>query len=356
MGHAAAAERPQMAQAKGAATLGQPDPGYIMRIGLGFMGSRVLQVAVGLDLFTVLGDRSMTAQQMGQALGLHPRGQYDFFDALVALKLLDREGDGPEGRYRNMPSTAVFLDRRSPMCIGGMINMLNNREYNIWGKLLSGLKTGMSQGAKGQSIFDELESSEAQMEFLEAMNGVQNANFHTLAQKFDFQRYKTVCDVGCGLALLAIIVGGHHKHLSFHVLDLPAVTPHTQRRIDAAGMADRATVQAGDFFVSHLPNVDIVFMGNVLHDWDLEKKMVLIRKAYDALPEGGAFVVVEDVIDNGRRKNVFGLLMSLNMLVETGDGFNFTMADFQRWCCDVGFGRFDAIPLVGSSTALVAYK
>ncbi|CAD7702072.1 unnamed protein product [Ostreobium quekettii] len=335
----------------------QPDPGHIMQIGMGFMASRVLQVAVGLDLFTVLGHSAMNAEELGRALELHPRGTYDFFDALVALKLLDREGDGVDGRYRNTPSTAAFLDRNSPKWLGGIINMMNSRLYGVWGGLLGGLKTGTLQSTQGESFFDYLASSrEVLVDFLEAMNSIQRPNFHLLAEKFDFQRYKSVSDAGCGLALLAIIVGGYHKHLAFNVLDLPAVTPHAQERIKAAGIADRVTVHAGDFFVDGLPDADVVFMGNILHDWNLEKKTVLIRAAYDALPVGGAFVVVEDVIDDKRRESVPGLLMSLNMLVETGDGFNFTMADFQQWCSEVGFRRFDTIPLAGASAALVAYK
>ena len=97
-------------------------------------------------------------------------------------------------------------------------------------------------------------------------------------------------------------------------------------------------------------------MGNVLHDWNLDKKMHLIQKAYDAVPDGGALIAIENIIDDARRENAFGLLMSLNMLIEFGDAFDYTAADFQVWCRKVGFTRFEVIPLTGPSSAAVAFK
>jgi len=335
----------------------QTDPGAIMQIGLGFMGSRVLQVAVGLELFTVLGDRSMTAEQLGEALSLHPRGTYDFFDALVALKLLDRDGDGAEGRYKNTPSTAVFLDKKSPQYIGAMLELVNVKLYDDFSSLAAGLKTGQPQIREGVSVYEELGStSETQARYLDAIDSIQAGNFLQFAAKFDCKGYKTVTDAGCGSALFAVIVGRQHPQLSFNAFDLPSVTPETQRRIDAAGMTDRVTVHSGDFFVDDLPKADVVFMGQVMHSWNLEKKMILIRKAYHALPAGGAFVVIENVIDDARRENTTGLLVSLLMILEFGDGFDFTGADFKGWCSEVGFRRFNTIPLGGPSSALVAYK
>lgn len=94
----------------------------------------------------------------------------------------------------------------------------------------------------------------------------------------------------------------------------------------------------------------------ILHDWYLEKKKALICKAYDALPTGGAFVVIEALIDDARRENAFGLLMSLNMLIEFGDAFDYSGADFISWCREAGFRKFGVIPLIGPSSAAVASK
>jgi len=110
----------------------QVDPSHIMQTATAFWGSKVLLTAVEFDLFSTLGDGSMTASQLGNALGLHPRGTYDFFDALVALGFLDRDGDGPGGKYKNTPATAAFLNKNSSAYIGGLPEMLNSRLFGFW--------------------------------------------------------------------------------------------------------------------------------------------------------------------------------------------------------------------------------
>jgi len=341
-------------------SIATPDPGRIMQTATAFWASKVLLTAVEFDLFTLLGNDSMTAVELGSQLGLHPRGTYDFFDALVAGGFLQREGDGAGGRYSNTPDTAAFLNKNSPTYIGGLPEMLNARLFGFWNNLGEALKTGQAQSETkqhGKSIFEEIYADDAKLgQFLDAMTGFQAANFQLLAEKFDFSRYQTVSDIGGALALLSRIVAGRHPHLSFNSLDLPPVAPHAQRHIDAAGMTDRITVKSGDFFVDKLPQADVITMGNILHDWNLEKKKILIQKAYDALPRGGALVVIENLIDDARRENLFGLLMSLNMLIELGDAFDYTGENFRQWCGEAGFTRFETIPLAGPASAAVAYK
>ena len=152
------------------------------------------------------------------------------------------------------------------------------------------------------------------------------------------------------------MVAEANPHMTCTTFDLGVVKPIAEKAIAAAGLADRVDAVAGDFFVDPLPEADVITMGMILHDWDLEKKKHLIRAAYDALPEGGALVAIEALIDDARRENSFGLLMSLNMLVEFGDAFDFTGADFRGWCEEVGFRRFEVLPLAGPSSAAIAYK
>ena len=338
----------------------QLEPSHILQTATAFWPSKVLLTAVELNLFTTLGNGPMTAQQLGDALGLHPRGTYDFFDALLALKFLEREGDGAQGRYRNTAETGTFLNKASPAYIGGLVEMLNSRLFGFWNNLGAALKTGKPQNeirSGGKSMFAELYADEARLgQFMAAMSGFQAANFKQLAEKFEFQKYKTVCDVGGALALLSRVVGERHQHLTFDTFDLPQVAPLARKQIDAAGMSERIAVVSGDFFNEDLPKADVVTMGNILHDWNLENKKLLIRKAYDALPNGGAFIAIENVIDDARRENAFGLMMSLNMLIEFGDAFDYTGADFRSWCSEAGFKRFEFMSLTGPTSAAIAYK
>lgn len=327
---------------------------------MAFWPAKVLLSAIELGLFTELGANSMTGRELQGALRLHPRANPDFFDTLVALRFLDRDGAGPESRYRNTEEVALFLDRHSPQFMGGFLEMANARLYRFWGDLTDALRTGSPQNEikhTGAPMFAELYSSPERLEqFMDAMSGISAANFQALADKFDFSRYRTVCDVGGATGLLSMLVARKHPHLRCTSADLPAATLIAERKIAAAGLADRVSAKSLDFFAEPLPKADVITMGMILHDWNLEKKMHLVRSAYNALPPGGAFVVVENLIDDARRENAFGLMMSLNMLIEFGDAFDFTAADFFRWCREVGFSRTEVIPLAGPASAGVAYK
>ena len=327
---------------------------------MGFWPSKTVLSAVELELFTQLGDEPMTGEEIGERLGLHPRGIYDFLDTLVALRLLERDGDGTDGRYRNTEETATFLDKGSPTYIGGILEMANARLYRFWGDLTEALRTGEPQNEvkyTGKPMFEELYSDPARLEqFMGAMKGISAGNFHALAETFDFSKYGTVCDVGGATGQLCMILARRHPHLSCISYDLPVVEPIAERTIEAAGLSDRVSTASGDFFADPLPHADVITMGLILHDWNLDRKMHLIRAAYDALPEGGAFIVIENLIDDARRENAFGLMMSLNMLIEFGDAFDYTGSDFAGWCKDAGFRDTEVLPLAGPASAGIAYK
>ena len=338
----------------------QVDPSHILQVGMGFWPSKTVLSAVELELFTQLGSEAMTGAEIGDRLGLHARAIYDFLDTLVALRLLERDGLGAEARYRNTTETATFLDKRSPVYVGGILEMCNARLYRFWGDLTEALQTGRPQNEikhTGKPMFEELYSDPARLEqFMAAMQGISLGNFHALADKFDFSRYETVCDVGGATGQLSTILAERHPHLRCTSYDLPVVAPIAEKHIAAAGLSDRVATASGDFFVDPLPRADVITMGLILHDWNLDRKMQLIRSAHEALPDVGAFIFIENLIDDARRDNAFGLMMSLNMLIEFGDAFDFTGSDFAGWCREAGFREVEIVPLTGPSSAGIAYK
>jgi hypothetical protein len=331
-----------------------------MDVGMGFMASRTLLTAVELELFTHLGTGKMTGAQMAERLGLDARAVPDLPDALLALGLLTRDGEGPDALYGNTVETAVFLDKESPQYIGGILEMAGDRLYGFWGSLTEALRTWEPQNEikeSGEPMFAKLYSAPDRLDqFMNAMAGVSAGNFRALAQKFDFSRYKTLCDAGGATGQLSCLVALENPHMHCISADLPQVEPIAKKNIEAAGLPHRVETAVIDFFKDPLPKADVITMGMILHDWNLEKKKHLIKLAYDALPPGGAFIVIEALIDDARKQNAFGLMMSLNMLIEFGDAFDYTGADFKQWCSEVGFDRFEIIPLAGPSSAAVAYK
>lgn len=333
------------------------DPGNIMQIGLGFWASKTLLSAVELGLFTELAKSPASAEEIREKFGLHPRGMLDFLDALVSMRLLDRDA---EGDYSNTADTDLFLDRAKPTYLGGMLEMANNRLYGFWGTLTEGLKTGQLQNeakSGGEGLFETLYADPERLEgFLSAMTGLSLGAANAMAAKFPWSDYKTVIDIGGAQGGVPVQIAHAHPHLTGGNFDLPAVGPIFEKYVSAHGLSDRLKFYPGSFFTDELPTADVLIMGHILHDWDLEEKKMLLRKAYDALPEGGALIVFEALIDDDRRQNTLGLLMSLNMLIETPGGFDYTGADCQGWMQEAGFRSTRVEHLVGPDSMVVGIK
>lgn len=341
-------------------TAKQVDPGKIMQIGTGFMASKTLLTAVNMELFTLLATGALSGQDIQTKLGLHERSLYDFLDTLVALGFLNRSGLKESSVYSNAEDTDLFLDKNKPSYVGGMLEMCNHRLYPFWNDLEEGLKTGKPQNEVKNSeddFFEELYADEARLrEFIHAMGGIQLGNFMAFSKGFDFSNYNTHCDIGGSGGNLSIHIAKNNPHMNCITVDLPPVCPIAEENIKMMGLESQVSAQAGDFFKDDFPKTDIITMGNILHDWGTQDKKMLMKKAYDALPQGGALVVIENIIDNDRSKNVFGLMISLTMLIETSAGFDFTADDFDGWAKEVGFSKTSIMPLAGPSSAVIAIK
>jgi hypothetical protein len=331
-------------------------PNAIMQLGFAYWGSKTLLSAVELGLFTALANGPLTLDEIRTRFGLHERSARDFLDALVALGMLKRE----QGKYKNTPATDVYLDRSKPTYIGGMLEMMSARLFRFWSHLTEGLKTGRPQNeAKhGGDLFDTLYSDPKRLEqFLSAMTGLSLGIARALAQKFPWSKYQSFVDIGAAQGGLPVILAQQHDHLTGIGADLPVVRPVFEKYVASHGLQERLKFAALDFFREPLPKADVVVMGHILHDWDLPTKKLLVSKAFDALPAGGAFIVFEALIDDERRNNAFGLLMSLNMLIETQGGFDYTGADCATWMREAGFkapGVFDPLLPANLRAAFVA--
>jgi len=336
------------------------DPSHIMQIGMGFFASKTLLTAVKLELFTLLAKRPLSAKEIKFEICMNERGLYDFLDSLVALGFLQKKGNKQTAVYSNSPDCDLFLDKNKLQYVGGILEMANNRLYPFWGYLEEGLRTGAPQNEARMgrtTLFDAIYSDiDKTREFINAMSGIQTGNFVKFATSFDFSRYNTLCDLGGAGALLCAHVATHNPHMKCTSFDLPQVSPIALENISKMGLASRVNIKSGDFFTDPIPKSDVITMGSILHGWGINEKKQLISMAYDALPAGGALVILEDIIDDERRENAFGLMMSLNMLIETSEGFNFTAADFNEWALEAGFASTSIMQLTGSSSAAVAIK
>ena len=330
-------------------------PDSIMQLGLGFWASKTLLSAIEMGLFTELGKGPLGYETLKERLNLHPRSARDFLDALVSLGMLERNGSN----YSNTAETDLFLDKTKPSYIGGVLEMCNARLYTFWGTLTEGLRTGepQNEAKTGGNLFDFVYGDPARLrQFLSAMTGLSMGIGIALAKKFPWKEYRSFVDVGAAQGGVPVQIALAHEHLTGANFDLPVVGPIFDEYVASFGLSNRLRFQGGDFFNDPLPAADVIIMGHILHDWNMEEKRMLIKKAYEAVPSGGAFVVFEAIIDDERRKNSFGLLMSLNMMIETRGGFDYTGADCCSWMRDAGFRHLRVEHLAGPDSMVVGIK
>ena len=331
-------------------------PEHIMQVGMGFWPSKTLLSAVELGVFSTLANAPADLPTLQKKLALHQRSARDFLDALVALKLLEREN----GIYSNTVETDLFLDSAKPSYVGGILEMANARLYGFWGSLTEALRTGEVQNESkggGEDMFPALYANPDRLRgFLSAMSGLSVGAAQAIAGNFPWRDYKTFMDLGSAQGMVPATVARAHPHLTGIGYDLPPVKPVFEEFIARRGMKDRVRFRAGNFFEDPLPEVDVIVMGHILHDWDLAEKKMLLGKSFDALSKGGAIVVYDAIIDDDRRENVIGLTMSLNMLIETAGGFDYTGEDCQAWMREVGFSKTRVEPLVGPDSMVIGFK
>ena len=334
----------------------EPRPDHILQIGLGFWASKTLLSAIEMQLFTELAKQPKALDELSARLGLHPRAARDFLDALVSLQFLERR----DGTYYNTPSTDLFLDNRKPSYLGGILEMANHRLYPFWGNLTTALRTGepQNEASHGEpSTFTALYADPERLRgFLKAMTGISHGANMTIARQFPWQQYKSAVDVGTAQGDLITQVALANPHIAGIGFDLPEVAPIFEDYVAANGLSGRVTFHPGSFFDVPIPQADVVMMGHILHDWDLDIKKMLIRKAYEALPSGGAFIAYDAIIDDDRSQNAFGLLMSLNMLIETPGGFDYSGADCIAWMQEAGFHDIRVEHLVGPDSMVIGIK
>lgn len=323
---------------------------------MSFWASKALLSAVELGVFTTLAKGPQPFEALRATLELHPRSARDFLDTLVSMGFLERTSDS----YANSPDADVFLDKGKPSYIGGILEMANSRLFHHWGNLTEALRTGKPQNemkSGGTDVFETLyDDPDRLKEFLGAMTGTSRLANQAIASRFPWSEYRTFADIGTAQGDLAVQIALANPHVRGAGFDLPKVAPIFNEYVQRNKVSDRLRFHPGDFFNDEFPSADVILMGHILHDWDLPTKEMLLRKAFDALPSGGAVVVFESIIDDERRENTFGLLMSLNMLIETPGGFDFTARDCAAWMTKAGFRSMRTEHLAGPNSMVVGIK
>lgn len=336
-----------MAKDMGTQTTAEP----LLQMAAGFYKWRTVLSAIELDLFTSLRDTPATEPVVRARFGLDGRGTQDFLDALVSLGLLDRQ----DGVYHPTRIAEEFLDSNKPSYLGRFLKLADDR----WARISEGLRTGEPQnGARtGSSMFTHQHRDQAAWRRyyggMDALNGPSGA---ALAHAFDWSTVKRIIDVGGARGNVSAHLVKVHPHLAATVFDLPPVEAVFTEHMAELGLTGRITFQAGNFFTDPLPETDVVVLGHVLHDWAVAERRVLARKAFEAVAPGGYVLAYDTMIDEERRANSNQLMISLNMMLCTPGGSEYTPADGAKWFTDAGFTSVECTPLTGDDTLLIARK
>jgi hypothetical protein len=343
-------------------------PDRITALGNGFKAARALLSALELGVFTALSEGPLGLRALRATIGIHERGARDFLDLLVALGMLDRD---TEGRYRNTPETSLYLDRNKPAYIGDYFEFAAAYEFPAWTSLTQALRTGSPQQKPPtrEASAAACEPAESAPHYgvayarpggaepmAKAMTAATLAVARSIAAKFPWQDYATMLDVGTAEGCLPVQVLQRYPRLTGTGFDLPPLAPLFDAYVEQHALSSRLRFHPGSFFSDPLPGAEVVVMGRVLHNWDLATKQMLLTKAHQALPPGGAVIVYERLIDDARRSNTPGLISSLNMLVMTASGFDFSGADCAGWMQAAGFQRIRTEPLVDGHSMVVGFK
>ncbi|MFB8352896.1 methyltransferase [Streptomyces niveus] len=353
-------------------------PHDIVSLAVSFWTSKALLSAVELGVFATLAEKPRTAGELAADLGLRGRGTPDFLDVLVSIGLLDRSADGV---YTNTPSATTYLNPARPDTdITGYLEYLNSA-FPAWSQLSAALRTGgrlnrneaLAAAAEGgretdrggilleadpdADTFGEAYATPQQVTgFVRAMTGFSLGAHLALTQAFDWSAVRTVVDVGCAEGGFLAHVLTAHDHLHGIGFDLAQVEDRFRKHVGISPAAGRATFTAGDFFHNPLPTADVIVMGHVLHDWNLNTKRMLIDKAYEALPPSGSLLIYEMLIDDERRARTTGMLTSLNVSLASAGGLGYTGAECRSWLKEAGFSQVRTQHLDGPDHMVVGVK
>ncbi len=332
-------------------------PITLMQMISGFWVSKALASAIDLDLFTKLSGRGGDVKQVSKLLGLHPRPAEMLISACAALGLLEKRGK----QFYNSSLSEEYLVKGKPHYFGGVVSLLDQRLYLPWNKLKEALRTNRAQTWEDHSgIFEQISSNpEKQRLFTEGMHSFSVHSGRALAEAFDFSPYTQLLDVGGASGAYCIEAIRCYPNLRAVVFDLPEPLQIAKEKISESGYSDRIKLHIGDFFKDELPKgSDVILLSMILHDWSSETNLKILRKCYNGLPSGGVVIVSELMMDNDKTGPVPAALMSLNMLIETEGGRNYTWSEYIEWLMKIGFKNIKRVNIEspGANGILIGYK
>jgi hypothetical protein len=293
----------------------------------GYWYTQAIYVAAELRLADHLADAPRTVEELARPTGTHARSLYRLLRALASVGIF---AEDEQHRFSVTPM-AECLRSDSPQSLRAMAIMRGTFQYEAWGRLLCSIRTGRSafETIHGTPIFEYLSQHPEQGKLFDAaMTGVHGRETAAMLDAFDFTGIGTLADIGGGNGSVLTAVLQRYPAMRGVLFDLPAVTDRARTNIDAAGLSDRCTIVAGNFFEDDLPAADAYLMRHIIHDWTDEQSIAILRNCRKAMTERGRLLVVEGVVPTGNEPSV-SKFFDLAMMVIPG-GLERTEAEYRE--------------------------
>ena len=325
------------------------DPMRVMQISSAYWQSKVLHAAVRLNIFTQLGDRKVSAEELAEDCKADRRGMEILLVALVSLEILSQT----DGRYQNTPLSNTFLVKGSPRYQGGIVSMFDSW-YAAWG----GLHDAVSQGKPVVGKPHD-QGPEALRNYIYGMHYRAMAQGDLLAKEIDFSDRKHLLDVAGGPGTFCIKFCQKNPDLSATVLDLPQTLEITREIVTSFGMEKRITRKRGNYLEDPFgEGYDVVLLSSMFNQESPEVDTQILAKALNALDPGGLVLVQDQMLNREKTGPLLSALIGVNQLIHTPGGAAYSEKEVGKWMQAVGFRRVRRVHLSESSpfTVLIGEK
>lgn len=295
----------------------QPRPrDRLMRMVNGFWLSQMISVVSRLGVADALHEKPRTAAELAEVVGAHGESLYRVLRALACVDVLVED---EEGSF-SLTELGQYLRKDHPDSVRALSMMEGEELYQAWGQLLHSVKTGESgfDKAHGKNLFEYLADVPESRELFDTwLSTVYSADSEQVATTYDFSAARKVVDIGGGNGHLLSVILDHHPETQGVIFDLPEAMDKARRSIEKAGLTSRCEAVSGSFFESVPSGADVYLLRYIIHDWQDDDSVKILKTCRDAMHDGSRLLIIECVIPPGN--DWFpGKLLDVNMLVVTG--------------------------------------
>ena len=297
--------------------------------------TKILLTAVKLEVFSALDTRPKSAHEIAERIGADASTLGILLHALVALKLLTKDGE----LFGNSSTAMTYLVRHSPQYVGHLL-LLHDAEWNNWGKLEETVRTG--KRSVDRHVFET--DPELGSNVLAVLNRIGQQSGPDLARRLKLSGGERMCDLGGGAGTNAIAFCQVYSDLRATVFDLPATLKLTEKTVKEAGLESRITLHPGDFNRDQLGGpYDVVLMSDILHYQTYEMNQNLVKKVFTSLAPGGRLVIKDRFLDETGTGPAWTTAFAVHILVNTQKGSCFQASDAMQWLQAAGFGSVEEL-------------